>query len=88
MKGVFIDLGYKGLFINGVFVGADENIRIYDQKERLSYSYLVTVGSNAYKINSDHDYRGRLAFGDVVTFAIRTRAFNNQVYYNGDLVDE
>ena len=88
MKGEFIVLGSQGLFINGIFVGADENIRVYDQKERLSYIYLVAVGSNAYKINSDHDYRDRLAFGDVVTFAIRTRAFNNQVYYNGDLVDE
>lgn len=60
----------------------------FERNDRKSYVYLVAIGSNAYRVTSDKDFSGNLAFGDLVVFRIRTRAFNNQVYYNGDLIDE
>lgn len=88
MKGEFIVLGSSGIFIRGVFVGSDEVVRNYDQRERINYVNLIIIGVDAYKVTSAEDYRDRLAFGDIVTFSLRVRAYNSQVYLNGELVDE
>lgn len=74
----------QGQFLRGIYVGSD----VYERNDKKNYVYLIAIGSDAYRVTSDKDFSGSLAFGDLVCFRIRTRAFNNQVYYNGDLIDE
>ena len=80
-------MGNQGIFISGIFVGFDKIDRVYDEKQQVQYVYLIAVGAAAYRITSQKDYSDRIQFGDEVLFSLRPRAYNNSLYYSGDLLE-
>lgn len=78
----------QGVFISGILVDKSERKREFDGKVTINYSYLLVVDGDPFKVTSDNDYRDRIEFGDYVTFKCRIRSYNNNIYYNGDLIEE
>lgn len=83
------DIMEEGIVLTGIFISSETKVRRYDNYDngdKVSYIYLVVIGSDAFKVSSDYDYRSTISFGDRVSFKVRCRAFNNSVYYNGELI--
>ena len=76
----------EGIVLTGIFISSETKVRRYDNGDKVSYIYLVAIGSDAFKVSSDYDYRSTISFGDRVSFKVRCRAFNNSIYYNGELI--
>lgn len=74
-----------GCFISGIYCGCEEKHAERNGINVINYYYLLVVGTDSYKIRSEHDYRPTLKFGDAVDFKVRINAFNGQVYFSGDL---
>ena len=77
-----------GVFVSGLFIGAEEKNFVKNDVNVRSYHYLVSDGKDAYKIKSDHDYRDRLTFGDQVDFKVKLNAFNGNIYISGELWED
>ena len=77
-----------GIFVSGLFIGCEERNQVKNDVNVRTFHYLVACGSDAYKIKSDNDYRGRLSFGDQVDFKVRLNAFNGNVYISGELWED
>ena len=76
----------EGIVLTGIFISSETKVRRNDNVDKVSYIYLVVIGSDAFKVSSDYDYRSTISFGDRVSFKVRCRAFNNSIYYNGELI--
>ena len=74
--------------MRGVFVGYDNAVKSFGEKETITHYYLIVDGTDSYKISSDKQYNDKIAFGDLVTFKIKPRAYNNTIYYNGVLYED
>ena len=76
----------EGIILTGIYISSEQKIRRSNEGDKISFIYLVAIGSDAVKVSSDCDYRAALSFGDRVSFKVRCRAYNNAVYYNGELI--
>ena len=72
-----------GIFVVGYFAGSEMRIR----DEKTYFYYLLTVGANAYRIRSEHDYRDALKFGDEVAFLVTINAYRDNFYLSGNLYE-
>ena len=77
----------EGIILTGIYISCEQKIRRSNDGDKISFIYLVAVGADAFKVSSDTDYRNALSFGDRVSFKVHCRAYNNAVYYNGELMN-
>lgn len=76
----------EGIILTGIYISSEQKVRRANDGDKISFIYLVAIGSDAIKVSSDSDYRPIVSFGDRVSFKVRCRAYNNAVYYNGEMI--
>ena len=78
----------NGIIITGIFCGSKgiKKRNFETNVETNKYQYVLVDGVDTYRITSDYDYSGSLAFGDQVSFKVSVNAFNGNIYYKGDLI--
>lgn len=80
LKGDFI---LRGLTLTGIYCGAVPNVN--REGKQNGFVMVVTDGmGNAWRVNTQAiDER---AFGDEIELSIRCRAWNGNIYYDGDII--
>lgn len=76
-----------GLILEGIFAGGTPNYTKEGKDNGYVY-LLVDGGSNSWRVQSDDNIIGKVAFGEIVKFSVRARAWNNVVYFHGDIINE
>lgn len=77
----------SGLILEGIYAGGTPNYTKEGKENGFVY-LLVDGGSNSWRVQSDDNIINKASFGDVVKFSVRVRAWNNAVYFHGDVINE
>lgn len=77
----------NGLILEGIYAGGTESYTKEGKANGFSY-LLVDGGSNSWKVQSDDNILASASFGDIVRFRCRVRAWNNAVYFHGDVIKD
>ena len=72
-----------GIFVKGYLVGMDSKEEEFDGKRKVKYQYLVAAGINPFLVTSYENFGDRIAFQDLVKFAVTPRVFNGRIFYGG-----
>ena len=77
-----------GLIIKGYFCGCDERAFIKEDGSKVvSYTVLISASSDFFRITAKTDYRDLHTFGDEVTFSVRPRIYNGNIYWSGEEIE-
>lgn len=73
-----------GLSLKGYFCGCTDKEFIDDDgNKKISHSVLISSGSDFFKVKTEKSFQGLHLFGDEVTFSVRPRVYNGNVYWSG-----